>query len=132
MNGWANNGAKPKWTDEEMLAAMKRVQAMTAFCGVSDYKAHRLPTDPTAEAIVARFRTWNKAKLKAGLKIQVKMVRDGERMQCDEAELNRPKRTLYPCHKCGVKFKGLGRRNGQWHCEECTRSINFIAAGMGW
>jgi hypothetical protein len=127
-----NNGAKPKWTDEQMLDGLKRVHGLVGYCGVLEYKTHRLPADATAEAIVGRFRTWNRAKTLAGLPIQVKMVRDGTRVDPDEADLKPQKRQMYPCWKCGVKFKGLGRRRGNWHCESCTASINFLAQGMGW
>ena len=129
-----NNGAKPKWTDDEMLAALKRVQTMTQFVGVSEYRILRLPTEPSSEAITGRFRSWNNAKIKAGLAIRLKtvLVRDGERLQDDEEEMPVAKRTKYPCWKCHRPFMGMGRRKGNWHCEECTEQNNVQAAGMGW
>lgn len=127
-----NNGARPKWTDQDMIDAMIRVQALAGFCGVNEYRQHCQRTDPTSGAIVSRFRKWNLAKIQAGLPIQVKMVRDGEKLGMDEVELERQKRTKYPCWRCKRPFMGLGRRKGQWHCEECTTAINLQAAGMGW
>ena len=129
-----NNGAKPKWTDDEMLQALKRVQTMTQFVGVSEYRILRLPGEPGDAAIVGRFGSWNKAKTMAGMQVRIKRVtvRDGERLQDDEEELPLPKRAKYPCWKCHRPFMGLGRRKGNWHCEMCTNQNNVEASGMGW
>lgn len=127
-----NNGAIQKWTDAQMLQALVRVQAMTGCCGLSQYDHHHLPTDPSARAIITRFRSWNRAKVQAGLPIQVKVTKRRSKRICDEETLPPIPRQSYPCWMCGNLFKGLGRRKGNWHCDTCTTILNYHASQMGW
>jgi len=131
MSGCANNGAKPKWTNEQYLEALHRVNQLAGVCGIKEYRQHKRTVDPTPEAVVSRFGSWNRAKIEAGLRIQVRIKRDGTIVEEEEVELPPVQRTTYPCHICHKPFQGIGKRKGEWFCEGCRTSVTALASGMG-
>ena len=132
MNGWQRNGRNPQWSNEQMVAALKRVYTKMGACGIAEYREHRLPDDPTHQGIIARFGTFNRAKIKAGLPICRKSGYTKIEIEPDEVELAPIQKTEYPCWKCHRMFLGIGRKNGNWHCENCTLTNNAQAANMAW
>lgn len=120
-----------KYTDQQIAAALLRIQAQYGSCRLDDYQRHKLPAEPSVWGIIWRYGTFNDAKEAVGLPIVVRARHKAPR-KIFETELKPTKRSTYPCWKCQQPFKGLGRRHGNWHCEQCAATITAQASSMGW
>jgi len=94
-----------KWTDQQYLDALKRVQQQAGSCRVEDYKAHRREDDPTVQAVITRFHSFNRAKIACGLPITIKRRRTIRRKP-DLLETDLPPRrgTRRRCLRCDEHF----------------------------
>lgn len=122
-------GRRETWTTEQMLDALKRVYAAAGSCTQLEYSALRLDTEPSERTIRIRFGNFNRAKIRAGLPITVKVRKVTRNLI---RGMPQPERTTYPCWKCHKPFKGIGRKRGNWHCHECSARITEKANAMAW
>lgn len=115
-----------------MVEALKRVYTKMGACGIAEYREHRLPDDPTHQGIIARFGTFNRAKIKAGLPICRKSGYTKIEIEPDEVELAPIQKTEYPCWKCQRTYSGLGRKKGDYFCDSCRITVRERASSMAW
>lgn len=95
-----------KWTDQQYLEALKRVQQRAGNCRVEDYKTYRQPTDPTVQAVITKFRTFNRAKMACGLPLTKKGPKGPRKRLCAVLEADLPPRrgTRRRCLRCDEHF----------------------------
>lgn len=134
MNGWQRNGRYPQWSTEQMMECLRKVHAKAGVCGIAEYRELREDGDPTHQGIIARFGTWNRAKIRAGLPITVRAgnVRTVE-AEADEVEAPPPAPTsLYPCWRCHRDYQGRGHKQSDYFCYACREQVNDMARNMAW
>lgn len=124
VNRWTGSAT---WSNDEMLAALRRVYAILHRCTQTDYSVNRLDTDPSERTIRCRFGTFNAAKQLAGLPVTAKTRKTAHNLT---RGLSAPQLIPYSCHRCGRVFRGAGRRKGHWHCEACRLKLTELSCGI--